>query len=132
MSSLCDCWQAWLVGPVSDPCVCSEEKKQADAWHAYQAYCLRHLGRTGRLGFRKLAATSAQLAPLELPLLRHSVVEVSHRHSNPGELQQTQSMPAATRTQLIPPPSRALCHRRAAAANGCGRPQVHEAPDALP
>ena len=132
MSSLCDCWQAWLVGPVSDPCVCSEEKKQADAWHAYQAYCLRHLGRTGRLGFRKLAATSAQLAPLELPLLRHSVVEVSHRHSNPGELQQTQSMPAATRTRLIPPPSRALPQASSsrervwspAGARGAGRTAV--------
>ena len=134
MSSLCDCWQAWLVGPVSDPCVCSEEKKQADAWHAYQAYCLRHLGRTGRLGFRKLAATSAQLAPLELPLLsaplcrrgkpppfkpRGTAANTKHACCHPNSAD-----PASV--------SRALCHRRAAAANGCGRPQVHEAPDALP
>ena len=127
MSSLCEC----LFGPVPDPRGCSEERRQADAWHAHQAYDLRHLGRTGRLGFRKLAATSAQLAPLELPLLRHSVVEVSHRHSNPGELQQTQSMPAATRTQLIPPPSRVLCAtgeqqpRTGVVARRCTRRRTH-------
>ena len=75
MSSLCDCLR-YAFGPVPDQCDCAEERR-ADAWHAYQAYRLRHLGRTGRLGFRKLAATSAQLAPLELPLLRQSVVEVA-------------------------------------------------------
>ena len=82
MSSLCDCLR-YAFGPVPDQCDCAEERR-ADAWHAYEAYRLRHLGRTGRLGFRKLAATSAQLAPLELPLLRQSVVEVAHRQSNLG------------------------------------------------
>jgi len=84
MSSLCDCLRYAFGGPVSDPASCSEERRRVrvDAWHASQAYHLRHLGRTGRLGFRKLAATSAQLAPLELPLLRQSVVEAADRQSN--------------------------------------------------
>ena len=100
MSSLCDCLR-YAFGPVPDQCDCAEERR-ADAWHAYEAYRLRHLGRTGRLGFRKLAATSAQLAPLELPLLRQSVVEVAHRQSNLGNCLYTTPSREPQSTRQLP------------------------------
>ena len=109
MSSLCDCLRyAFFGGPVPDQCDCAEERR-ADAWHADQAYRLRHLGRTGRLGFRKLAATSAQLAPLELPLLRQSVVEVAHRQSNLGNSQSTRQLPTSCPPNSADPASVVLC-----------------------
>ena len=54
------------------PAVPSREEKE---YAARQAYIMRCLGKPGRLGFRRLSATSAKVAPLLCPLLRESVVE---------------------------------------------------------
>jgi len=133
MSSLCDCLRYAFGGPVSDPASCSEERRRVrveDAWHASQAYHLRHLGRTGRLGFRKLAATSAQLAPLELPLLRQSVVEASSSRERVwSPVGARGANGSSRRTAATREKSSLLRVQLAAAGGGISGGMAHPAPD---